>query len=155
MVLTITAHALGGGALPDLGLTVLVTVLFGGVGFALADRRRGPLAILAVLATGQALTHAMLVWLNHSHAAGHVGVLSGPRMLLAHAAVTGITALLLAKAESLIFLVAGALAAAFPARPPHRAVRSALWVATESGTGGTISTRSLFGAQSRRGPPRP
>lgn len=93
--LAVSAHALGHGGLPDTGLTLLLTGLVGWVGAALAERTRGPLGLLGVLAAAQAGMHLVLgVLLGHG---GETGA-----MLVAHAGATVVTAVIQAHAESML-----------------------------------------------------
>ena len=106
--LAITAHALGHGGMPDTALTVLLTVLIGWTGAALAEKTTGPLGILAVLGTAQLAMHGVLTEL-----AGHLGH-NGPGMYLAHAAATAVTAVLVAHAESMLRIAAARLRLLLP-----------------------------------------
>lgn len=114
-VLALAAHVAGGGGTPDGALTVLTTVGVAAAGTALADRRRGPLALLAAVAVTQVILHLLLAALDGHHgatagtAAGASGAPGAAAMMAAHAGAVVVTAALLAGAESALFTVAGVL----------------------------------------------
>lgn len=117
-VLAVAAHVAAGAALPDGALTVLTTIGVAAAGTALADRRRGPFAMLAAVAVTQVLLHLLLAAQGGHHPAmtaavtsGAVtsGVMGGAAMMAAHAVAVVVTAALLAGAESALFTVAGVL----------------------------------------------
>lgn len=120
--LSVAAHTIGGGMAPDPAVTVVGTVLLAGAGCALADRRRGPLAILAVLGTAQLAVHVLLSTLGPHDVAGvAVAPAVDPvTMTAAHAVAALATGLLLARAESAVFGLAAALGLLLPRRwtPP-------------------------------------
>jgi hypothetical protein len=137
-LLTYSGHRAAGGAMPDLGLLLVLSLLLAGFLITLADRRRGPLAILAMVGGSQLALHGLLQMLAGSHPepaaalpgalpaalpgalAGALpgalaGSLTGPlAMLGAHALATLLTAAVLAGAEDAVFTVAHALARALP-----------------------------------------
>lgn len=95
--LSVFGHAGAGGALPDLGLLVVLVAPLTGLLIALARRHRGPLAILITLAGAQLGLHGLLQLLGTHH---HVSPFDPVLMTGAHALVTTLTALVLAGAES-------------------------------------------------------
>lgn len=104
--LSVFGHAGAGGALPDLGLLLVLVAPLTGLLIAVARRHRGPLAILVTLAGAQLGLHGLLQLLGtHHHASPSDPVL----MAGAHALVTMLTALVMAGAESGAGAVAGAL----------------------------------------------
>jgi hypothetical protein len=130
-LLTYGGHRAAGGALPDLGLLIVLALLLAGFLITLADRRRGPLAILVLVGGSQLALHGLLQLLggSHEHTASAVspgspglpgtGPLAVPAlmpvlMLGAHALATVITAAVLAGAEAAVFTVAHALARVLP-----------------------------------------
>jgi hypothetical protein len=127
-LLTYGGHRAAGGALPDLGLLVVLALLLAGFLITLADRRRGPLAILVLVGGSQLALHGLLQLLggSHQHATAPgspgspgTGLLAVPAlmpalMLGAHALATVITAAVLAGAEAAVFTVAHALARVLP-----------------------------------------
>lgn len=146
--LAITAHALADGGLPDTALTVLLTALVGWTGSALAEKTRGPLGILAVLGVAQLGMHVVLTEL-----AGHM-TQSGPGMYLAHAAATVVTALLVARAESMLRVAVARLRSLRPvvwrtAPAPSGPVPSPVPFAP----GGPLLSVVLRHVHGRRGPP--
>jgi len=116
-----TAHVAAGGSAPDGALATLLTLVAAAAGTALADRRRGPLALLAAVGTTQMLLHLLLEGLG-THAAGAAAFpVHTPAMTAAHALAAGITALLLAGADSAVFTVAAGwrrIVAVVPLRMP-------------------------------------
>jgi hypothetical protein len=130
-LLTYGGHRAAGGALPDLGLLIVLALLLGGFLVTLADRRRGPLAILTLVGGSQLALHGLLQLLggSHDHAAPAgspgspgTGLLAAPALMLgapvlmlgAHALATVVTAAVLAGAEEAVFTVAHALARVLP-----------------------------------------
>ncbi|MQA11424.1 MAG: hypothetical protein GEU98_23305 [Pseudonocardiaceae bacterium] len=113
--LAVTAHAAGGGGLPDAGSTLVLTVLLGWVGTALADRTSGVLPILAVLGVSQLTLHVLLAELIHAHSAIPADPSNGPAMTAAHAAATVLTGLALAGAESALIAVCATVRSLLPA----------------------------------------
>ena len=125
-LLTYGGHRAAGGALPDLGLLIVLALLLAGFLITLADRRRGPLAILVLVGGSQLALHGLLQLLggSHEHAAaagspGLPGSLAVPALMPvlmfgAHALATVITAAVLAGAEAAVFTVAHALARVLP-----------------------------------------
>lgn len=120
--LAAAAHAAAGGGVPDGARTVLLTIGVATVGTALADRRRGPLAMLTAVAVTQVVLHLLLENLGGHHMvapAPSVGV----DMTVAHAVAALVTAALLAGAESTVFAMADVLrrvAGTLPTIPPVR-----------------------------------
>lgn len=115
-LLTYSGHRAAGGTMPDLGLLVVLTLLLAGFLTTLADRRRGPLAILAMVGGSQLALHGLLELLAGSHSdamTGPVGAGTLP-MLGAHALATVVTSVVLAGAEDAVFTVAHALARVLP-----------------------------------------
>jgi hypothetical protein len=110
-VLAVAAHAISGGMLPDVGLTVLLTVGVAAVGVALADRRRGLGVIMVTLGLAQLATHELLSLTNDGMSTSRVDPLM---MTAAHAVAVVLTAVLLAKADAVAFRIAGALARLLP-----------------------------------------
>jgi hypothetical protein len=107
-MLAAAAHAAGGGGLPDGALTLLLTVGIAAAGTTLADRQRGPLALLAAVTGTQVVLHLLLDGLSGHHTATPAPPGSAA-MTAAHGAAVLVTAALLAGAESALFIVASAL----------------------------------------------
>jgi hypothetical protein len=110
-LLSVSGHLAAGGGRPDLGLLAVLGLLLTGSLIALADRRRGRLEILAVVAGSQVVLHTLLELLG-SHA-GHA-VADPGGMTLVHAVATVVAATVLAGAEDAVFRLAGALHRALP-----------------------------------------
>jgi hypothetical protein len=127
--LAVAAHTLAGGMVPDTGLTVLLTIGVAAVGIAMADRRRGTAAILAVLGAAQLASHVLLSFGDevgdmHMSAAPPV---NGTVMLGAHVLAVLVSAALLAGADTAVFVVAAVLAMLLPrllTAPPVASVPS-------------------------------
>jgi hypothetical protein len=114
--LAVAAHALSGGELPDPALTALLTVGVAAAGIALADRRRSPGAILALLGAAQLATHVMLSFAGMQMAGTSVPVphVNGFVMLGAHAVAVLVSAGLLARADAVVFLLAAVVSMLLP-----------------------------------------
>ncbi|HWN31175.1 MAG TPA: hypothetical protein VNP03_00450 [Pseudonocardia sp.] len=111
-LLSYCGHMAAGGASPDLGLLLVLALLLAGFLITLADHRRGPLAVLALVGGSQLALHGLLQLLGAAHA-GHT-VQQPVLMLGAHALATLATSAVLAGAEDAVFTVAAALARALP-----------------------------------------
>lgn len=105
--LAISAHALAGGNPPGTAATLVLTGLVGWTGAALVEKTRGPASVLAVLGAGQLAMHLVLSGLM-TDAAPTGG------MLLAHAAATAVTAVLLAHAETMLLAAASSVLLLLP-----------------------------------------
>lgn len=152
--LAVAAHAAGGGGLPDIGTTILLTVMLAGAGTAAADRQRGPVTITVMLGVTQFALHVTLTWT--SGLAHHLTATSpNPWVMLAgHALAVVGTGLVLARAEAALFVVAGALAALLPTLPflsPVSVV--ALVIPTCDAKADPTRTVLLRRLHARRGPP--
>ncbi|HWN32483.1 MAG TPA: hypothetical protein VNP03_07055 [Pseudonocardia sp.] len=160
-LLTYSGHRAAGGAMPDLGLLLVLTLLLAGFLTTLADRRRGPLAILAMVGGSQLALHGLLQLLAASHADPTTALpppLGGSlSMLGAHALATVLTSAVLAGAEDAVFTVAHALARVLPlASSAPRAVELPSRLSAVSGPldgrlRGVLGWRLYL----RRGPPAP
>lgn len=155
-LLAVAAHAAGGGGAPDGALTVLIAIAVAAAGTALADRQRGPLALLGAVALTQVILHLLLAALSVHHSAPSP-VSAGLGMTGAHAVAVVITAALLAGAESALFGMARALrriARMFPLaatpQPVHRPAPHAL---VEAAVAPELR-RLLARVTPHRGPPR-
>jgi hypothetical protein len=112
--LTVTAHQLADGGLPDPAMTVLLSGLFGWTATALARKARGPAATIALLGAAQLVMHLLLTTL-----AGHHDMYTMPGteslgMVTAHAVATVVTALLLSRADETLLSLLAALRAILP-----------------------------------------
>ncbi|MEU5258662.1 hypothetical protein [Amycolatopsis sp. NPDC021455] len=111
--LSVTAHRLADGGLPDPAMTVLLTGLFGWTAAALARKARGPLATITLLGAAQLVMHLLLTTL-----AGHHDMYAMPGtglgMITAHTVATLLTALLLARADAMLLTVLAVLRAILP-----------------------------------------
>lgn len=173
-LLAVAAHVAAGAAVPDRTLTILATLGVAAAGTALADRRRGPLALLAAVTVTQVLLHLLLAAPGGHHhtmamaatpagtpagttAGTTAGVAGAAAMTAAHAVAVVVTAALLAGAESALFTVAGVLrriAGVFVAlRAPQRAERRTSTLPVVAAPSARLRQLCCAGI-SRRGPPR-
>jgi hypothetical protein len=106
--LAVAAHAIGGGMLPDTGLTLLLTLGVGAAGTALANRRAGPRAVLLALGLSHLGIHLLLSLGEPG------GAMDGWAMLGGHVAAVLLAAALLTRAESALFALAAAWAMLLP-----------------------------------------
>lgn len=155
--LTVAAHGIAGGGLPNPGLTVLCTLLVAGAGMAVADRRRHWVSILGVLSASQLAAHALLTTTSaeaaHGPAMGHA--MAGPvAMTVGHGLATLVLAVVLARADALLVAAASGLdrllprrLAPLPASPPARVLVTSVEVST---TEVMVLLRRI---RTRRGPP--
>ncbi|WP_329053358.1 hypothetical protein OG738_11050 [Amycolatopsis sp. NBC_01488] len=114
--LSVTAHRLADGGLPDPAMTVLLSGLFGWTATALARKARGPVATISLLGAAQLVMHLLLTTLadHHDHGMAAMPGGSGLGMLVAHAVATLVAALLLARADAMLLTVLAVLRAILP-----------------------------------------
>jgi hypothetical protein len=156
-VLAVSAHTLADGSLPDLPMTVLLTVMVGWTATALAAQARGPVPTVAILGAAQIVMHVVLTTLA-PHSDTHTmtsGAMSGLTMTTAHTVATILTALLVTRAESMLLTVLNAMRLLLPpvwrAAPVPDLVLAPIPVpAPEIGQLVSELFRSTLG---RRGPP--
>lgn len=151
--LTVAAHTAAGGSPPSTALTLVLTALLAGIAIAIADRRRGFPAILAVVGASQAGMHLLLSALGHGHAA-----VPSARMALLHAVAATAVAVLVAGAENAVFAAAsvvdrifGAVTTVALAPPAPAAATSPVRPVAEPGS--AVAAILLRRVHSRRGPP--
>lgn len=158
--LAVAAHAIGGGMLPDTGLTLLLTVGVAAAGVALADRRRGPVAILTALGLSHLGIHLMLA-LSVTGRPDPDQAVNPLVMMVGHVVAVLLAGAILSKAEAAFFGLAAALAALLPhwlvaalGRRPATSEPAAAprWAAHPAG-GDRPLTVLLRRACARRGPP--
>jgi len=112
--LSVTAHRIADGGLPDPAMTVLLAGLFGWTTTALARKARGTTATLALLGAAQLVMHLLLTTLAGHHDMYAMAGSSGLGMVTAHAVATVLTALLLARADAMLLAVLAVLRAILP-----------------------------------------
>jgi hypothetical protein len=112
--LSVTAHRLADGGLPDPAMTVLLTGLFGWTATALTRRARGTVATVTLLGAAQLVMHLLLTTLAGHHDMYAMPGSTGLGMVSAHAVATVLTALLLARADATLLAVLAALRAFLP-----------------------------------------
>jgi hypothetical protein len=153
--LSVTAHRLADGGLPDPAMTLLLSGLFGWTATALARRARGALATITLLGAAQLVMHLLLTTLagHHDMAAG--AGRTGLGMVTAHAVATLLTALLLAHADATLLALLAALRAVLPRLPGPLPVPVAAATLVPAGVRAPshlvgVDLRRIHG---RRGPP--
>lgn len=161
-VLALAAHLVAGGVLPDPALSLLLALVLGTSGIAVAQRRRRGWAILLVVAVTQVALHAVLRSPDGLSSPNGHGAVSAPAvagsvpMVLAHAMAVLLTAWLLTGAESAIFVVAAALSLVLPKRlAPLPVVAPVVWSLPEPvRPANPVLMVLLRRVWRRRGPPR-
>lgn len=159
--LAVAAHVVGDGSAPDGALTLLLTLAVAAAGMTLADRRRGPAAMLGAVAITQLVLHLLLDGLGRHHSttgAATAAAPSGLAMTAAHAAAVVVTAALLAGAESALFTVADLLCRVIGRLPPQPTPLPATPLPAQRPTSAPLPTavlRLLRRVMPRRGPPLP
>ena len=148
-LLIAVGHVLGGGAVPDLAVLVVLFPLLTGAVVGLADRCRTTAATAAVLAGGQYALHVLLGVL-HPH--GSVAGPSAVTMFALHATVTVVVALLLRHADRALVAAGSAVRRMLrrPFVPPADAPLPPLRVAVARQL---PRRRALAVVPARRGPP--
>ncbi|MGK3199887.1 hypothetical protein [Amycolatopsis sp. MEPSY49] len=153
--LSVTAHRLADGGLPDPAMTVLLTGLFGWTATALARKARGPVATITLLGAAQLVMHLLLTTLAGHHDMYAAPGSSGLGMVAAHAVATLVTALLLARADATLLTVLAVLRAILPrllTPLPVPAAAPALVPARTAAPGHLVGV-DLRRIRGRRGPP--
>jgi hypothetical protein len=112
--LSVTAHRLADGGLPDPAMTVLLAGLFGWTTTALARKARGTIATITLLGAAQLVMHLLLTTLAGHHDMYAMPGSTGLGMVTAHAVATVLTALLLAHADAMLLAVLAVLRAILP-----------------------------------------
>ena len=97
------AHVAAGGALPTHAGFLLAAALLSAGCVGLADRRRSPAEIGALLLASQPLLHVLLVLAGH-HGPG--AIVPGAVMLLAHLVAAGVLTVVLSGAEAVAWSLA-------------------------------------------------
>ncbi|WP_410587623.1 hypothetical protein [Amycolatopsis sp. lyj-23] len=154
--LSVTAHRLADGGLPDPAMTVLLAGLSGWTATALARKARGPLATITLLGAAQLVMHLLLTTLADHHDMAAAPGTTGFGMTAAHAIATLVTALLLARADTMLLTVLAVLRAILPRLLTPLPVPSAAPAPLPARVGGPdhlvgVDLRRIRG---RRGPPR-
>jgi hypothetical protein len=112
--LSVTAHRIADGGLPDPAMTVLLAGLFGWTTTALARKARGTIATITLLGAAQLVMHLLLTTLAGHHDMYAMPGSTGLGMVTAHAVATVLTALLLAHADAMLLAVLAVLRAILP-----------------------------------------
>ncbi|MGQ0839929.1 hypothetical protein [Actinokineospora sp.] len=108
--LAVAAHGMAGGGVPDTAVTVVLTVLVGWAGTAVADRRHDTWSMLTLLGVSQLSLHVLLTDIASTHPGHGAGAaVDGDLMLVTHVLATVLTAVLLTKASVALGVLASAL----------------------------------------------
>ena len=153
--LSVTAHRLADGGLPDPAMTVLLSGLFGWTATALARKARGPVATITLLGAAQLVMHLLLTTLAGHHDMYAMPGSTGLGMVAAHSVATLVTALLLARADATLLTVLAVLRAILPrllTPLPVPAAAPALVPARTAAPGHLVGV-DLRRIRGRRGPP--
>ncbi len=153
-ILATGAHFGTSGRVPDLGVIVLLVALLSWVAYAFAGRQRGPLAILCLVAGGQAAMHvslAFLTWESHAHHAETPD--NGLLMTAGHAAATLVVVTVLAGAERMLFALTTLIASVLPRRVTPRPATAPLRIHVPLAVKYPATEALLRDVLSRRGPP--
>ncbi|WP_410564677.1 hypothetical protein [Amycolatopsis sp. cmx-4-61] len=153
--LSVTAHRLADGGLPDPAMTALLAGLFGWTAAAFARKARGPIATITLLGAAQLVMHLLLTTLADHHDMAAMPAPTGFGMTAAHAIATVLTALLLARADTMLLTVLAVLRAILPRLLTPLPVPSAAPALVPARVGGPdhlvgVDLRRIRG---RRGPP--
>ncbi|KAA2255946.1 hypothetical protein F0L68_27540 [Solihabitans fulvus] len=150
--LTVTAHGVACGSLPDVGPLLVFTALVAAVGTVLAGRGRRPAVTMAVMGATQLGAHALLS-LGASHPAAPL--VAGPVvMTAAHGLAAVAMAAMLDRADAMLLAVSATLHRIVPRPlPVLPASRPMPTLAVPVCAGGTEMSVLLRRTQSRRGPP--
>ncbi|WP_307849463.1 hypothetical protein [Qaidamihabitans albus] len=151
--LAVSAHTLADGRLPQVSVTLTLTLLIGWLSVAVAEHTRGVLGTLLVLGGAQAAMHWLFAGLApHEGGGGH-----GITMPVAHAVATLLTALALTHAETMLAVAVASLRMLLPVawtsapvpapKPRHAVVRASI--------GTLVVEVMLHRVCRRRGPPLP
>jgi hypothetical protein len=149
-LLIAVGHVLGGGAVPDLAVLVVLFPLLTGAVVGLADRCRSTAATLATLAGGQYALHVLLALLHpHDAAAGP----SAWTMFALHAVTTVLVAVLLRHADQAADAARAALCRLLPRRPFVLPADGPLPALRVAGPARQARRLALAAVPTRRGPP--
>jgi hypothetical protein len=153
--LSVTAHRLADGGLPDPAMTVLLTGLFGWTATALTRRARGTVATITLLGAAQLVMHLLLTTLSGHHDMYTMPDTTGLGMVGAHAVATVLTALLLARADATLLTVLAVLRAFLPRllTPLPVPVAAPALVPARTAAPGHLVGVDLRRIRGRRGPP--
>ncbi|WP_424188139.1 hypothetical protein ACOBQX_09220 [Actinokineospora sp. G85] len=156
--LALAAHAAGGGGGPG-SVVVLVAVLVGWVGTAVADRQVGMPGVVVALGTVQVVLHGLMTAFggtshgrHHAHD-HHTEPVAPGAMAAGHVVAVLLTAFVLTRADQAVSEVANALARVAPSPPP--VVPPLVWlVVPDVRTAARTPVLAVWGrAAARRGPP--
>jgi hypothetical protein len=153
VLLTAVGHTAGGGAVPDLGVLVVLLPLLAGLLTTVAGRCRSTAGTVALLGAGQLALHHLMELMHPAHHAA-APALAGWRMVAMHAVATLVLAAVLRHADRAMAGLAAALRRVVRHRlvpPPADRPLPALVVADVA-----VPARlamALAAAHARRGPP--
>jgi hypothetical protein len=153
-LLAAAGHATAGGRVPGIGLLVVLGALLSVLTTSLADRRVRLSTMLLTLGAAQLALHGLLeVMSGHHH--GDEQMVEKPLLMIAvHVLGTVVSALLLAHADRVLFLVASALRRIAPARlRPYLGPGATLHLVPGPALGATVHRFRWVTLVGLRGPP--
>jgi hypothetical protein len=156
LLLPTVAHVTAGGGVPvHLGF-LFAAGLLSIACVALADRRRNPAEIAAVLLASQPALHVLLGMAGHGHGAAPP---NGMSMVVAHVIAAGVLTVLLAGAESVVWAMSALSTTVLLRRVRRllagaRTVQTSVWTPKSAPETGRVSqAERVGGVAPRRGPP--
>lgn len=154
-LLTALGHLAGGGALPDLALTLVLLPLLVSALTTIARRCTSLVGATLTLAVGQVVLHQLLVMLHPTHAGtGSVTVVPATGMIVMHVLATMATAVVVCGADRAVLVLIAALRRAMPRRPAGLPVAKPLLMPAVAGPAVSLRlARALSAPVARRGPP--
>lgn len=158
-LITAVGHTAGGGAIPDIGVLVVLVPLLAGAFTTAARRCRGAAGTIAVLAAGQLALHHLMELLHSAHHMGGLGddvgaAPAGWRMFALHAVATLVTAVALRYADRAMAGLTAVLCRVVRRRlPPPLADRPLHVLVVADPAIPARLARALAAANIRRGPP--
>jgi len=154
--LAVGAHGMAGGGTPDTALAVLLTVIVAWAGTSVAGRFKGPFALLIALGMAQLAMHLVLNFVvpeHPGHMTHHAPPVAPGAMWATHIAATLLTALLLAKADAALHVIASTIRALLPP-PVFHAVTATAYALPASPTHLSHMLQVVLRkVHARRGPP--
>ena len=150
-LLIAVGHVLGGGAVPDLTVLVVLFPLLTGALVGVADRCRSTWGTIATLAGGQYALHVLLAVL-HPHPPVD-GAASGVTMLALHAVATVVVTVLLRHADRALAAARAALRRVLPRRPFVPPADGPLPSLRAAAVAAVPLQLALAAVPTRRGPP--
>lgn len=154
-LLTALGHLAGGGALPDIALTIVLLPLLVGALTTIAQRCTSLVGATLTLAVGQVVLHLLLVTLHPTHVGiGSVAAVPATGMIVMHVLATMATAVVVCGADRAVLMLVAALRRAVPRTPVGSLVAIPLLMPAVAGPAISLRlARALSAPVARRGPP--